>query len=80
MDASVGGRPVRALAERIFELSAAGLRRRARIDTAGRDESVHLVPLGELVEKGWCPADVLREGLASGDAVDRAELVRRTRL
>jgi glutamate--cysteine ligase len=80
VDASVGGRPVRAFAERIFELSVAGLRRRARRDAAGRDESVHLAPLGVLVEAGRCPADVLREGLAPGTAVDRAELVRRTRL
>lgn len=78
LDAKIAGRPVRELAERILDIAATGLVHRNRRDPNGRDESVHLAPLAALVEKGRCPADVLREGLEAGSAVDSAELIRRT--
>lgn len=80
LDASIGGRPVRPIAEQILDLAAAGLERRARRSPDGKDESVYLAPLAALVQKGKCPADVLREGLQPGAQVPIAELVRRTRL
>lgn len=78
--ARIGDRSARALAEQVIEIAEGGLRRRARLDAAGRDESVHLAPLAELVGRGVTPAEELLEGL-SGDgpfAVD--ELIRRTRI
>jgi glutamate--cysteine ligase len=77
--ASVGGVPVRRLAEEVLEIAGAGLSRRARLDAAGKDEGVYLAPLAELVARGQCPADRLVEGLAVGEPVSTAEIVRRTR-
>lgn len=80
LDASIAGRPVRPIAEAILDMAAQGLSRRARLSPDGKDESVYLAPLAALVERGQCPADVLREGLRQGTEVPRAELVRRTRV
>src|SRR5262249_16705591 len=61
------GRPLAELAERVLAISAGGLRRRARLNKAGKDESVHLERISALVQKGWSPADALVDGLAEGD-------------
>jgi glutamate--cysteine ligase len=78
--ASVGGVPARRLAEEILEIAEGGLSRRARLDENGQDERVHLVALAKLVARGECPADTLVEGLAPGQPVATAEIVRRTRM
>jgi len=77
LSAAVGSVPALKLAERIYELAAAGLARRARLGAAGKDERVLLAPLGALLERGECPADGLLAGLAVEQPVPRAELIRR---
>ena len=73
-------RKARDVAQAAFDLSFAGLKRRARRSKDGHDEGVHLEPLRALFDRGQCPADVLLSGLKAGDAVPVAELVRRTRI
>jgi glutamate--cysteine ligase len=63
----------------LVELAWDGLRRRGRLDPEGRDETIHLVPLVELVEQGQTPADRLLLGLdsaADGESAARAILER----
>jgi len=78
--ASIGGEPVAPLAERLVDIASGGLARRARLDAEGRDERRFLEPLAALTAQGRCPADVLAQGLAVGQELPVAELVRRTRL
>lgn len=78
--ASLGGQPVRALAERLIASAAGGLTRRRRLSASGKDETVHLQRLMDLVGHGKCPADVLTEGLRDGDSDLRREILARTRL
>jgi len=47
---------MREFAGEILRLSETGLRRRARLDSQGRDETVYLEPLFEIVESGRSPA------------------------
>jgi len=54
-----------------------GLARRARLNRAGKDERAVLAPLGELIERGQCPSDLLLDGLSVEKPVSRAELLRR---
>ena len=70
----LGERPVRALAERLLEIAAGGLGRRARLDEHGQDESVHLRPLAALVSAGKTPADELRGDRKAGAPIDAAAL------
>ncbi len=49
LGASVDGRPLRAFAADALAIAHRGLRARARRDAAGRDESVYLAPLDEIV-------------------------------
>ena len=55
----LGGRDVHKLATELVGLASAGLRRRARIDDSGNDESGFLAPLREIVTSGETPADRL---------------------
>ena len=50
---------VRELAIRVLEIADAGLRRRARLDSTGQDESSYLNPLREIAESGITPAEEL---------------------
>lgn len=77
---NIGPHSARALAERLIEISTGGLRRRARLNAAGKDESTHLTRLSELVARGKCPADVLTDGLSNSDPDLRREILARTRL
>ena len=52
-------RSLRDLAREMLEISAAGLRRRAAQDSAGVSEEGFLVPLWELVERGYTRAEEL---------------------
>ena len=74
------GAPLAALAERVVDIAAGGLERRARLNKNGKDERVHLTRLSALVEKGWCPADALVEGLGNTDADLRPEILARARI
>jgi glutamate--cysteine ligase len=53
------GETVRDIARRALALSREGLRRRARTDAAGRDETVYLAPLDAIVETGRTQAEHL---------------------
>jgi glutamate--cysteine ligase len=55
--ARVGGRGVREIARDVLSLSRAGLKRRARLDISGRDETRYLDPLDRIVEQGRVPAE-----------------------
>jgi glutamate--cysteine ligase len=47
------------LAKKCLGLAHSGLRRRNRLDAAGRDETRHLQPLDEIVARGTTPAEQL---------------------
>lgn len=70
MSARFGARPVRAVAERLMEISAGGLGRRACLDARGQDETVYLRPLSQLVGAGRTPADELFGAREPGSPVD----------
>jgi glutamate--cysteine ligase len=53
------GEPMRDFAERILEIAAAGLTRRARLNSAGDNEGGFLDPLRDVVAIGMTPADRL---------------------
>ena len=54
--ARVAGRDLRAVAREALDIARAGLARRGRGDAQGRDESVYLAPLDEIVADGRVPA------------------------
>jgi glutamate--cysteine ligase len=70
----LGDRPLRALAERLLDIAAGGLRRRGRKNELGEDESIHLRPLAALVAAGKTPADELIAGLTPGSPIDASTL------
>jgi glutamate--cysteine ligase len=59
--AEIGGRDVLTLARETLSLAAGGLKRRARLDRNGRDETRYLRPLEESVARGVTPAEELLE-------------------
>lgn len=63
LGASFRGRTLLPLAERVLEIAAGGLDRRALLSSSGKTERVHLARLEELVARGQTPADALLEGL-----------------
>jgi glutamate--cysteine ligase len=78
--ARIGDTSARSLAETLLDIATGGLRRRARIDAEGRDETRYLAGLGALVERGRSPADELTEDLPVDPRERAREIVRRTRL
>lgn len=78
--ATFRGKPLAAVAERLLDIAAGGLARRARLNRSGKDESVHLSRLVSLVEKGFAPADALVEGLSNEDPDLRREILARARI
>ena len=56
LKAKIHGRSLQEIALQLLELSRAGLRRRARLDAAGMDETGFLVPLQEIASSGITPA------------------------
>lgn len=80
LQATFRGGPLARLAEPLLAIAAGGLERRARLDRNGRDERVHLTRIQALVEKGWCPADALLDGL-SGEGIElRRAILARSRI
>jgi glutamate--cysteine ligase len=61
LEATIAGRPLRALAGEVLALSRAGLARRARLDEAGRDETGYLDPVMAIAESGRPLAQGLAE-------------------
>jgi len=59
--ASVRGRSALDLARETLALAEQGLRRRARFDAAGQDETRYLRPLHDFVARGITPAEELLE-------------------
>ena len=57
----VRGRSLRDVAREILDIAQGGLRRRAYRDGQGRDETVYLAPLFDLVERGQTMAERLLE-------------------
>ena len=57
----IQGRSILQLAKATLAISEQGLRRRARLDPNGRDESRYLRPLQEFVARGMTPAEELLE-------------------
>ena len=55
----LGGRDVHDLAARLVDLASSGLRRRARIDDSGGDETGYLAPLRNAIANGETPAERL---------------------
>jgi glutamate--cysteine ligase len=53
------GKPLAALAERLVDISARGLERRAIVGRDGRDERAHLEAIQKLVAQAKTPGDVL---------------------
>src|SRR5712672_3874119 len=49
------------IAKQCMALSHSGLRRRGRIDHAGRDETRHLEPLDRIIDRGHTPAEEMLE-------------------
>jgi glutamate--cysteine ligase len=49
------------IAKECLALSFSGLRRRGRVDHAGRDESRHLEPLERIIDSGRTPAEEMLE-------------------
>jgi glutamate--cysteine ligase len=80
LEAPWRGKPLAATAERVLEIAAGGLERRARLNKNGKDERVHLEKIVALVGKGWCPADALIDGLQNGDADLHHEMLARARI
>lgn len=61
LSADFQGKPLAKTAERFVQIARDGLVRRGRRDAQGRDESVWLDGLGDLVSRGRTPADELLE-------------------
>ena len=59
--ATIRGCSLLDLARQSLALAREGLARRRRLDAAGRDETCHLVPLEEFVERGRTPAEEMLE-------------------
>jgi len=77
--AAIGTESAQSLAERIVEIAAGGLGRRAQLDATGADESVYLRPLVELLQHGRVPADLVAAPLPESRPARVAEVVARTR-
>jgi glutamate--cysteine ligase len=78
--ASVGTRPMRALAERVLEIAEGGLSRRNLLNAEGKDERVHLELLTSLVQAGKTPADAIIEGLTPESTPSVAEVIARAHI
>jgi glutamate--cysteine ligase len=78
--ATFRGAPLADLAQKLVDIASGGLERRARLNRHGKDERVHLEKLVALVEKGFCPADALVDGLGNSDADLRQQILARARI
>ena len=70
------GKRLGEVAERVVTIAEGGLRRRALLDAAGKDESVHLSRLHKLASESRTPADLLLEGIDREPDLGKAILER----
>lgn len=70
--AVIGGRSLREVARDLLACAEGGLTRRGRLDGSGRDETIHLAPLHEVVDRGQTEAERLLAAFAGpwGGRVD----------
>ncbi len=68
LDAMIAGRPLATVAKDALALADAGLKRRARQNPNGADESVHLAPLHAMLAEGRTLADAILADFASPGA------------
>ncbi|HWZ89366.1 MAG TPA: glutamate-cysteine ligase family protein [Polyangiaceae bacterium] len=80
LEAQVGTRPMRRLAERVLEIASGGLSRRARLNEQGQDERIHLELLTQLVQDGKTPADAMIAGLSLDGAPSVADVIARAHI
>jgi len=80
LDAHIGQRSMRELAERVLEIANGGLARRGVRNPRGEDERVHLALLTSLVQSGQTPADALMAGMDLDSRPSVAEVIRRTHI
>ncbi|HET9959508.1 MAG TPA: glutamate-cysteine ligase family protein [Polyangiaceae bacterium] len=66
LNAQLGGRLVRHWAEQVFEIAKQGLLRNPDRNEAGQCEDVYLAPLGQFLERGLTPAQLLVEQVRAG--------------
>jgi glutamate--cysteine ligase len=59
LKATISGRSMLELAKECLILANTGLKRRARVDREGRDETRYLETLGDIVSRGYTPAEEL---------------------
>lgn len=52
LKAEIEGRSLREIARDVLDLAAAGLRRRAKVNAQGEDETIYLAPLEQIVTEG----------------------------
>lgn len=78
--ATVGGRSLREWAEDVLTIADEGLKRRARCNPAGSDESRFLLPLIRLVQSGLTPASRLRRKLEKSPDFDPQSVIEATRM
>jgi glutamate--cysteine ligase len=62
LDATIGGRDLHAVARDVLTIAQGGLKRRARLDKNGRDETIYLAPLQRILDRG---RNLAQERLAS---------------
>jgi len=61
LKAKIRGRSVQSVSEEVVGLARAGLKRRARLDSSGQDESHFINPLAAIAESGRTPAEIKLE-------------------
>ena len=61
LKAEIGGRSAQDIALQVLDIARAGLTRRARLDSAGNDETGFLTPLQEIAASGITPAEQMLE-------------------
>ena len=59
LKAIIRGRTMLDLAKECLTLAQAGLKARKRLTREGRDETIYLEPLGDIVTRGTTPAEIL---------------------
>ena len=80
LQATLGGRSLREWAEDIVTIAESGLRRRARLDRNGADETRFLLPLTRLIQAGLTPAGRLRRKLQRASDFDPQTVIEATRM
>ncbi len=76
---SIANRRFEELAQRVLELASAGLERRRCLDGEGRNESVYLRPLRQLIDARETPASRLRRRLGNDARPSREAVLEATR-